>query len=131
MNKIRAHHLFCMPLFSGCGYDQAFTENMGLVIHRLKEGESFLLCQEHDVLCNACPNLKGEGRCSLGDEDVESRDQAAMEVLGLQPGMTLTWQAVIRRLRSVSQKDFSFVCGGCRWNKKGLCSWRLLLNRTE
>ena len=41
MRDVRGHHLFCMTLFSGHGYDQAFAENMAQLIDTLQAGESF------------------------------------------------------------------------------------------
>lgn len=126
MKEIRGHHLFCMALFTGHGYDEAFATNMASVIRDLKAGESFRPVSGHDAVCAACPNRRPEGGCALGTEDVQARDEAAFRVLGLQAGVTLTWQQAKNGLQNITEAEFQNVCGGCRWAGEGLCSQRLL-----
>lgn len=124
--KLRGHHLFCTALFSGHGYDEAFAEKMGAVIERWKAGESVTLLTAADEICSACPNRQERGGCTLGTEDVLRRDQAALEVLGVPPGKRLTWKQAGDLLSSITEQGFQRVCGGCRWQKEGLCSFSLL-----
>ncbi len=126
MKEIRGHHLFCMALFTGHGYSERFVENMDAVIRKLKGGEGFRLASRHDAVCAACPNLLPDGGCSHGTEDVMARDEAAFQVLGLNPGGDAAWRDVRARLQKVSPAGFNKVCGGCRWAKEGLCSLALL-----
>ena len=129
MRELRGHHIFCTRLFSGSGYDPAFTKNMQKIVDSLQNGESFTLCTGHDQVCAACPNRTPEG-CSLGTQDVARRDQAALAELGLSPGQELDWRQAAARLAGLDEEAFQRVCGACRWQKEGLCSWRLLHART-
>lgn len=127
--KIREHHIFCMNLFTGHGYDQPFTENMEKTICSGKAGEPLQLCAEQDAVCGACPNRQSDGGCELGTDDVLRRDRAALEVLRLEPGQEIAWELAGRRLRGISEEEFAQVCGSCRWAEEGLCSYRLLMDR--
>lgn len=126
MRAVRGHHLFCMTLFSGHGYDQAFSENMGGLIEALQGGEAFRMVREQDSVCMACPNRREDGGCTLGTENVLRRDSAALEVLGLEEGRELSWEQARERLAAVTQEQFEAVCQKCRWAAEGLCSFGLL-----
>lgn len=129
--KVRGHHVFCMNLFSGHGYNQAFAENMGKRIHSAMAGVPMRLCAEQDAVCAACSNRQPNGGCGLGTDDVLCRDQAALEVLKLEPGRELTWEQGKKLLRGLTEEQFAHVCGGCRWAEEGLCSYPLLMERVK
>lgn len=129
--KLRGHHLFCTALFSGHGYSEAFTENMQSILGALQAGEPIELTCGPDQVCMACPNLSGEGGCALGTEDVCRRDQSALRVLDLKEGGTLTWKQSQERLADLTEALFQSVCGSCRWQREGLCSFQLLRERTS
>ncbi len=131
MRDVRGHHLFCMTLFSGHGYDQAFAENMARLIDTLQAGESFRLVLEQDSVCSACPNRQADGGCTLGTENVLHRDRAALEVLGLSAGQELDWAQARKRLAAVTEAEFEAVCQKCRWAAEGLCSFALLRERLK
>lgn len=120
--KLRGHHVFCTALFSGHGYDEAFTENMSGLIEAWKAGEEAELTEGRDALCAACPNRLEDGGCALGTEDVSRRDRAALRVLGLAGGERLSWKGAGERLLPIGEEEFQQVCGGCRWQREGLCS---------
>lgn len=128
--RLRGHHLFCTALFSGHGYDEAFTENMKAVLDRLKAGEKIELAEGPDQVCSACPNLLEGGSCSLGEPNVRQRDAGAFRVLGLLPGEGLDRREANRRLSRLTEEEFQAVCGECRWQKEGLCSLKLLQAKT-
>lgn len=121
--------MFCMPLFSGHGYDEAFAQNMAQVIKDLKTGEPFRLCQASDALCAACPNRISQGSCLLGSEDVFNKDMAALKTLGFQSDEVCNWALAMERLCSVTKDGFRQVCGGCRWQKEQFCTYWLLRER--
>lgn len=123
MMRLRPHHLFCATLFQGTGYDEAFTARMEEALAALSRGEPFTLCTGPDSLCAACPHHQGEA-CALGTRDVLCRDGAALRAVGLAPGEWLPAQAG-ERLRQVARPQWEAVCGGCRWQREGLCSWEL------
>lgn len=126
MKNLRGHHLFCISLYTGHGYSQAFTENMDAVIRGLKNGEKLTLCMEQDCICEACPNREAGGGCALGTEDVLCRDKAALEVLNLEVGQEITWPKMVSLMGQLNRTDFQKVCHSCRWAKEGLCSYELL-----
>ena len=126
MRQIRGHHLFCMALFSGHGYDPAFTENMAGLIAALRAGERFRLTEGQDQVCGACLHRQENGGCALGTENVLQRDRAALRVLNLTAGRELGWEQARERLAAVTEEDFEAVCGKCRWAGEGLCSFALL-----
>ena len=128
--KLRGHHLFCTALFSGSGYDEAFARNMAQIIEVWQSGEEIQLCQCQDAVCAACPNREPKDGCSLGRPDVLRRDRAALETLGLEPGQALTWKQAKARLSQVDEAGFQYVCGDCRWQREGLCSYSLLHSRS-
>ena len=115
MIALRGHHMFCTTLFSGSGYDRAFAENMRELIENMQKGEEVQLA---------------EG-CALGTGDVSRRDAAALEVTGMVPGQVLDWRGLKERLEMVSERDFQHVCGDCRWQREGLCSYPLLRERVR
>ena len=83
MTRLRGHHLFCVTLFQGSGYDQAFTAQMERTLAALEAGEDFTLCAGPDSLCAACPNLRPGERCAHGTSDVARRDAAALAAVGV------------------------------------------------
>lgn len=129
MIELRGHHIFCTALFSGSGYDRAFAENMGRLIEHMQKGERLRLVQGHDDVCRYCPNREPEG-CALGTQDVYRRDLAALGVTELTAGQELDWAGLRECLGNISEADFQQVCGDCRWQREGLCSYALLRERT-
>ena len=130
MIELRGHHLFCTFLFSGSGYDESFTENMKKTIDSLRQGEPFQICRGHDAICACCPNRLPDG-CALGTEDVARRDAAALRELNISPGDELTWERLRARQAGIGAEAFQRVCGACRWQREGLCSFALLSRRAK
>ena len=127
MIRLRGHHLFCTALFQGHGYDETFTRAMTQVVEELEQGADILVADGADELCQACPHRvrssSGQAACALGTDDVLRRDRAALEVLRLVPGQAVTSREMGRRLNAVTPSQWDQVCGGCRWQGAGLCSW--------
>ena len=132
MIQLRGHHLFCMALFSGHGYDERFTENMATVLDKLKqnEDEKVLLMAGDDSICAACPNLNGT-QCKLGNADVKSRDAHARDALSVTCGRIYPYGELRKRLANVSQEEFDLVCCNCAWWRKGLCSYEMFRKSIE
>lgn len=124
--KLRGHHLFCTALFSGYGYSASFTQKMLETVNKLESGETAELQARADDLCAACPHKLSTGGCALGTEDVLRRDRAAFHVLGVSVGQNVSGAEAARRLLNLTEEAFQQVCGGCRWQEEGLCSWELL-----
>lgn len=124
--KLRGHHIFCTALFSGHGYDERFTEKMGSIISQWQRGENACVVTCADEVCSACPNLTENGGCTLGTDNVFTRDTAALRVLGLCENQPLSWSEAGKLLSQISEEDFQAVCGNCRWQQEGLCSFEHL-----
>lgn len=129
--KLRGHHIFCTALFSGHGYDKHFTEKMHSIILDWQQGGSARIVVGTDEVCSACPNLTEKNGCTLGTEDVLSRDAAALKVLKLAENQPLTWSKAGELLSQITREDFQAVCGSCRWQKEGLCSYEMLISRAK
>lgn len=123
--------MFCATLFQGKGYDEAFTACMTETLKALEQGEPIRLCQGSDHLCGACPHrMEGDG-CALSTEDVLHRDAAAFAAVGLEKDSVTDWNQIRRRLAQVDEKQWQKVCGGCRWQIEGLCSWEMFRQRVK
>lgn len=57
MLRLRAHHLNCLPRFSGSGYSEEFCKNMQSVKERFMSGEDYAIVFGADDICAFCPNL--------------------------------------------------------------------------
>ncbi len=130
MMRLRGHHLFCATLFQGYGYDGEFVARMQEVLSALGQGAAFCVCRRSDFLCGACPHKRGEG-CALGTEDALRRDDAALTAVGLLPGAELALPQALDLLRNVTEQQWLSVCGGCRWQREGLCSWESFQGSVE
>lgn len=129
--KLRGHHLFCTTLFTGHGYSEAFTERMTALLSALKNGEPAQLCVRADCLCEVCPNREEHGGCTLGTENANERDEAALFVLGFSAGQSVLWSDAHQKMLTLSETQFQSVCGDCRWQKEGLCSLKLLQKQAQ
>ena len=126
MIRLRGHHLFCMTLFTGHGYDEHFTENMSEIISRVKSDEhaKILLVTEDDSICAVCPNLKGS-YCGFGNDNVKMRDHHACEALSITCCRVYPYHELRQALLSVTESEFDRVCGNCSWWKQGFCSYEM------
>ena len=70
-------------------------------------------------------SLLGETTAETKKMCIRDRDQAAREACGLSLGQELSPVQVGERLRQVNRSQWEKVCGGCRWQREGLCSWEL------
>lgn len=127
--KIRGHHLLCMQLFKGEGYNDKFTEGMKSVIQKTRaSGTEVEIITKADVICKNCPNCIGENQCRLGTKDVDAKDKNVIEVLSLQ-GKTYSYNELRELLRKkMDEATFDRICGTCRWYKAGLCSYQAFLD---
>lgn len=125
MKQIRGHHLFCMTLFSGHGYSESFARNMEATIASLARDpeQQLRLLTGQDEICAACPNLRKDGGCEYGTLDVQHRDRAVFDVLGISADCECSWKQLVEKLRRVSEPEFLSVCANCRWLESGICSY--------
>lgn len=123
--KIRAHHLLCMQLYEGKGYNDNFCKGMEHVIEELRKNNSyFTLHKETDVICENCPNRMNETECRLGNEDVEIKDIKVMHALNLEFNEMVTYKTINKVLETkIDVYNFSNICGTCRWFRENICNY--------
>ena len=94
--KLRIHHLLCIPLFAGYGYSDGFCENMEKMISMLETqaDEPLEAVCAPDVICAGCPNLTAENTCQTSGMQVEKKDAALAEALGIRPGESYTYRGL-------------------------------------
>ena len=126
--NLRAHHLLCLPLFIGEGYDDAFSANMARQKRRLAEAGRFVLTEGADEICAACPHRRG-GDCETR-EKVARYDAVVCRLLGLRPGEAYDAAALEERVREeiFIKNKLGEICGDCQWH--ALCA-RLIREERE
>ena len=130
MLKLRPHHLLCLSLFEGKGYDHAFAANMADVLRRLAAEGSFTLVGGCDAICSACPNLTAQADCGLGEDDVHRMDCAVAEFLRLEISGQYDYRQVTQLLKeTVTEEFFKACCGGSRWHIAQVCSYQKLMEK--
>lgn len=131
--RLRAHHLLCLALFGGAGYDSRFTANMRWIKHNLggcPETVVELLDRTDDV-CRCCPNNEG-AQCRLGAEDVRQKDRTVLRTLMSRPGERrpfADWRQLLKV--RITEEHFRQCCGTCRWYLGGFCRYDRLMEALE
>lgn len=126
MLTLRYHHLLCLNLYQGLGYNDVFALQMNAVTQ-------FLAAQPHtavalnvgsDDLCRCCPYCV-DGLCSQGNVDVIAMDEVIKNCLNL-PECS-SWNDIkIRLRRNLSLSVFDKCCSNCSWCRQNICSYRAL-----
>lgn len=132
MLKLRPHHLICLRLFQGCGYNDAFTARMGQIHAVMTDSPDtvFILVTGADDICEACPNRTAQGACVLSEDGVRGRDARALGALGLAAGGKYSFlDAGARMRKSMTPESFESVCACCRWHEAGICSFERLMEK--
>nr|WP_281494022.1 DUF1284 domain-containing protein [Jannaschia sp. S6380] len=123
--RLRRHHILCSIGFEGVGYSDAFTANMGHIVHgqlRAADGEavSIRITDTADSICAPCPKRRGLG-CE-GQDLIDRLDAAHGAALDVRPGDRLTWGACLDRVRArIVPGDLDRICEGCSWLEGGMC----------
>ena len=123
--SIRAHHLLCMLTYLGKGYTPEFVENYNCIINRLNEGETIMLIEGPDAICQP---MLCEQDCHCHNESVRDRDAQAMVDIGkclklpVKPGGTfdLTRDNLATLRSKFADGSLRSACAGCEW--QALCS---------
>lgn len=128
--KLRGHHLFCMSLFKGYGYDERFAKNMRDIIDCLSaEKESkFKIVIGSDNICRSCPNLNEDNYCSFGETDVKERDKNANIALEIEPEKIYTFSDIKEKLKAITNMQFESICNNCTWKTQEVCSYEMYCN---
>ena len=115
--KLRPHNLLCIQLFTGHGYDEAFTANMIMAVRQLQQHPQteILLHCGCDALCAVCPHNQN-GTCSV-TEKTDRLDAAVLRECGLHEGQSAAWQSLAAAARGqILRTDrFAAVCSSCQW----------------
>lgn len=131
---IRVHHILCTTLFEGKGYSEGFCLGMEKIVSRLrKEPEQKLLpvcCP--DAICSDCPYLTPENTCSSNYNQIAKRDEYLWKLFELQTGQSYSYLQLQKiAAEKLKESDFMKICGDCRWNKAGICTFKKLMRKLK
>jgi hypothetical protein len=132
MLRIRPHHLLCICLYTGKGYDEAFVDHMDHLVGWFGNDPdaAFRLVMDSDDVCSACPNLTAQRMCALGECDIRRKDRIVLETLGLCGNNIYPYADTIAWIKlKVTREVFDACCGDCRWHRAEICSYETLLDR--
>ena len=112
---MRPHHLLCIQLFQGRGYDPAFTAHMTSLVEML---QGYPETPVHlrigcDKLCGHCPHRRGD--CCKNEEKVKWMDEMTPRALSSRSG---TWMDLASQAREQvlgNRERFLAICGPCEW----------------
>jgi uncharacterized protein len=118
---LRAHHILCIQGFRGEGYSEKFVANFASIVEQLntyKDTQVKLIAGPDDI-CYCCPHLGAEGCYRSGNaaERVSQKmDTRVLDILGLNPGITLSWEEILQQLRAkIGAKELVHICWSCPW----------------
>lgn len=119
---LRPHHGMCLAYFEGRGYSREFAEHMGKILDIMERDARVSLTVGGDVICSACPNLKGQV-CVTADQ-VAEYDRKVLLLCGLQENETISFAEFTEKVEKLilqpgKRKE---ICGNCQWD--GICSSR-------
>ena len=150
--ELRAHHLLCMPMYSGHGYSEDFCMHMSEVINCLHEGNVKLrILLTPDEVCSHCPNLQpaslaetdleGEkldwskirsedprvaGRSCKHEARTSNKDSMLLDAFGLTGGQIYTIEELVATVQKImTEAVFEKSCGKCSWREQGLCNYKM------
>ena len=150
--ELRAHHLLCMPMYSGHGYSEEFCRHMEEVIKIVGRGKVKLrILASPDEVCSSCPNLQPpseeqfdlEGKLMnpalirSKDERVARRsckhetktaekDSMLLQAFGLTEGAAYSMAELAETVKkNMTEVSFEKSCQKCSWREQGLCSYQM------
>lgn len=129
---LRAHHVLCTTLFEGKGYSSGFCAGMEKKVRQLREHPDMPLLAVcvPDEICQNCPNLTKQNTCSSEKNQIVQKDEWVCQVLRLQKDKIYTYREMqLRAKKYLDKQSFDKICGSCKWNKQGLCSYEKLMQR--
>lgn len=150
--ELRAHHLLCMPMYSGHGYSEDFCKHMSEVIDYLHTGKAKLrILPSPDEVCSHCPNLQpvSEDKQDLEGRDIDwtlvrsedtrvagrsckheartsAKDSMLLKAFGLTGGKLYTVKELMDTVqKNMTEATFEKSCGRCSWREQGLCNYQM------
>lgn len=122
--ELSAHHALCVHGFRGMGYSEGFVASLAGIVARLRDepGMRVRVRVGSDAVCRACPSLSAGG-CMRYGQSVVRQDARVADVLGVESGDEMAWDALRARVRErVAPEDLADLCGGCPWLPYGVCA---------
>jgi uncharacterized protein len=122
--NLRPHHILCLRMFIGKGYDERFVDNMYFIQDRMEEkGVIISLASRCDDICSACPHAIVDV-CEF-DASVKKKDAAVLTFLDIPDGIRIGSRElrVMLEERLADLTDIGKVCGDCDWSS--LCNEQL------
>ncbi len=112
----RGHHLICLHFYNGEGYNADYIEHLSNILIMAEKG-AIEICEGADCICTKCPNLC-ENNCAYyenAETDIRRMDAAALELLKLTPGMSISWMEVRQKVERIFQDWNRMYCKDCNW----------------
>jgi hypothetical protein len=107
-----------MQGFQGHGYSQEFTDNMTVIVDKLRaEPDTIVkIVDSCDDICAPCPRKKNE-ICN------RKTDRRVIKKIKIKPGIQMKIGDGFELVNSTfaSKKDLKRICGRCEWHAK--CRW--------
>lgn len=125
---IRAHHLLCLQVYQGYGYDSRFTTNLSRIQQHFFNHAPQLrveLIANKDIICTSCPHT-GEHGCNK-DQTALSRirvmDLNIINQLKLSEGSIQSAETLLKLINSTFQhrRHLWGICDNCTWQAQ--CLW--------
>lgn len=116
--KLRGHHLICLHFYRGEEAEPAYRKNLLEIIFRAENNERITAIIGPDDVCSCCPYLSGI-RCSFekgSDSAIRIMDEKALELLNLEPGVSVNWSALKKKIAGVLEVWKADYCGDCAWS---------------
>ncbi|MCI7813168.1 MAG: DUF1284 domain-containing protein [Lachnospiraceae bacterium] len=133
--KLRVHHLLCIPLYQGSGYSTPFCDNMEQMIGELSDPKKKvgLVC-EPDMICQGCPNLTSQNTCRDENNHVAFKDRKLLRDLNLEETegeekSFSEWITLVKK--NMTKEIFEASCRNCRWFQEGLCSYEAWCEKSK
>ena len=150
--ELRAHHLLCMPMYSGHGYSEDFCRHMEEVIKIVRMGNVKLrILASPDEVCSSCPNLQPpseeqrdlEGarmnlslirskdgrltrRSCKHETKTAEKDSMLLQAFGLTEGTVYSIAKLAETVKNnMTEESFEKSCHKCSWREQGLCSYQM------
>lgn len=115
--NLRPHHLLCIQIFTGHGYNADFTAHMKSIVSELTENPKaeITVTQGCDELCKMCPN-NINGVCN-SLEKVALMDSDVLDICNLTYGENVLWtKASEKAMELIFETEmFNNICACCQW----------------
>jgi hypothetical protein len=129
--KLRPHHLLCTQGYSGKGYNEAFIENMTLIVNYLRNdaNPTVEIVFSTDDICTKCPRKLGENLCEH-NEKVNHFDSKVVFYFGIDE-KEYDYRDLVKEINSkMTLSMMDDICRGCEWYPMIACKKTILGTKT-